>query len=76
MSTNPIGPGTVNVTVNMPDPLKKKLKVLADKSDVSLNALANAVLADYAEKEVALSKPEIVLKKSPTKKTRGAKHGA
>jgi hypothetical protein len=60
MSTNAIGPGTVNVTVNMPDSLKTQLKKAAKESGMSLNAFANALLQDCVTTGAVVEKPKVV----------------
>ena len=60
MSTNAIGPGTVNVTVNMPDSLKVQLKKAAKEAGMSLNAFANALLQDCVSSGATVEKPKVV----------------
>lgn len=52
MATNPIGKGTKNVTVNMPEELKKALQELADASGLSLGHYIRAVLADAKKEQI------------------------
>jgi hypothetical protein len=48
MGTNPIGKGTKNVSVNMPEDLQRSLAKLAEASGVTLSAYIKAVLAEAA----------------------------
>jgi hypothetical protein len=59
MSTNPIGKGTINVTVNMPQRLKGDLEKLAKKSGRKLGSYVRALLEDYADGEATVGKPEV-----------------
>ena len=44
MATNPIGPNTKNLNVNMPIELRKKLDELASRSGMKLSAYVRKVL--------------------------------
>jgi len=52
MATNPLGAGTQNVTVNMPDHLKTSLKALAKRSGMSLGLYIRTVLEEATEEQV------------------------
>lgn len=68
MSTHPIGKGTTNVTVNMPDDLKRQLADLAEKSGTkSLGSYIKEVLRDYAEGGAVVEKPKVTRKRKPSK---------
>lgn len=58
--TNPIGAGTCNVSVNVPEGIKAQLQALADKSGLKLGAYLRAVMAD-AIRHSATAKSEVVL---------------
>lgn len=73
MSTNPIGKGTVNVTVNMPEKLKGDLERLAKKSGRKLGAYLRALLEDYSDGQAIVGKPEVIISQSPRTRKRGAK---
>lgn len=61
MSTNPIGKGTTNVTVNMPDDLKKQLAELAQASgSKSLGAYIKAILEDYSRDRAVIEPAKVV----------------
>jgi hypothetical protein len=49
MGTNPVGKGTKNVSVNMPEELRESLSRLADASGVSLSAYIKGVLGEAAK---------------------------
>ena len=51
MATNPLGTGTLNVTVNMPDTLKASLKALAKKSGMSLGLYIRTVLEEAVNEQ-------------------------
>lgn len=48
MGTNPLGPGTVNLTANVPEELHAALKVLAQKSGKKVGPYVRKVLEDAA----------------------------
>jgi hypothetical protein len=52
MPSNPIGPGTKNLTVNIPSALHLKLNELARKSGKKLGAYVRKVLEDTVEQDV------------------------
>ncbi len=52
MATNPIGRGTKNVTVNMPEELKQSLAELAKLSNMSLGEYIRAVLEEARKENV------------------------
>lgn len=63
MATNPIGPGTTNVTVNMPKTLREELKKLADTSGMKLGPYICAV-AENAVKDGAVVERALKLTRS------------
>jgi hypothetical protein len=50
--TNPLPPGTVNLTTNMPEELKRELRSLAKASGMSLNKYCARVLEGAARKKI------------------------
>lgn len=52
MATNPIGKGTKNVTVNMPEELRDALQELAKKSEMTLGQYIRTVLEDAKKDRV------------------------
>ena len=49
MATNPIGPNTKNLNVNMPIELRKKLDELASRSGMKLSAYVRSILDKAAQ---------------------------
>jgi hypothetical protein len=71
MSTNAIGKGTVNVTVNMPKHLKDEIDKLAERSGIKTGAYVRALLANYANQRATIGQPPVVLPtQSPSKARR------
>lgn len=52
MATNPLGKGTVNVTVNMPTELRQRLQRLAEASHCSLSEYLRRILTEAIESGV------------------------
>jgi predicted DNA-binding protein len=46
MATNPLGEGTKNLSVNMPEKMKSDLETLASKSGLTLGAYVRAILQE------------------------------
>ncbi len=59
MSTNPIGPGTKNLNVNMPIDLRRKLDDLAARSGMRLSAYVRIVLDKAAKQNTVYKVREI-----------------
>ncbi len=60
MATNPIGPNTKNLNVNMPIELREKLDELAARSGMKLSAYVRMVLDKAARQETVYRIEEIV----------------
>ena len=68
MKTNPIGPGTANITVNVPAGMKADLEELAKASGLKLGAYIRAVIRQAAKSGALVS--EVVTPTAQKKSTR------
>ncbi len=58
-TTNPLGPGTRNLSVNVPNKLRNKLETLAVQSNMKLSAYVRQVLEKAVAKEIAYRIEEV-----------------
>lgn len=65
MSGNPLGPGTKNITVNVPDELREKLGELAKESGLNFSDYLRAILKDAVESSATVSVKTMVERSRP-----------
>lgn len=53
--TNPLGPNTVNLAINMPTKLRDNLKSIADKNNMKISEYSRVILKDAIERKVKIS---------------------
>ncbi len=61
--TNPIPKGTVNRTVNVPAELLDELKILAEKSGISLNRYCAEILNDAARTDAQVDSDTSIIRR-------------
>ncbi len=53
--TNPLGPGTVNLAINMPQNLRDRIEAIADKNNMKMSEYCRVILIDAIERGVCVS---------------------